>query len=122
MSRIGAIFARVTEISYPLFRIDFTRHNNAYDSDDEENERQWSFAIRFTYDGKHFLNEEEIPYDHRERYTCMVFWKNESCSLAKMIDQTFRIRGAKKESVPTWNRRAIHYAAENAWDRVKSTF
>jgi hypothetical protein len=122
MPRIGAIYARITEISYPMFRMDFTRHNNAYDSDDEENERQWSHGICFSHEGGLFLNEREIPYDQRERYTCKVFWKADSTTLFQMIDDTFEVRRARKEPTPPWSRSSLHRAAEDAWDRARSCF
>lgn len=122
MPRIGAIYARITEISYPVFRIDFTRHNHSYDSDDEENERQWSHGIRFSYEEGLFLNQEEIPYNQRERYTCKIFWKEDSSTLLQMIDDTFEVRRAKNETLPPWPRSAIHRAADRAWDRTRSSF
>lgn len=121
MSRkIGSLFARITEQSYPRYQIDFTRHNGAYDSDDEENERQWSHAVSFTYENGLFLNAYEFEYDTRERYTCKIFWSSDSTTIMQLLEDTFQVRRAKKDPLPPWSLSAIQRAAELAWERRSS--
>lgn len=121
--KIGSISARITELAYPYYRVDFTRHNHALDSDDEDNERQWSYPIRFSYtrgsEGMVFLNTDEIPYDTAERYTARTFWANESTSIVRMIQDTFVVRNARGDSVPPWSLFSICRAGDVAWDRFR---
>jgi hypothetical protein len=118
--RIGSIHARITELAYPYYRVDFTRHNNVWDSDDEENDCQWSYSIRFAYENVKgamlFRNLDEIPYDTTERYTARVFWQTHSTTIMRMIQDTFAVRRARGDPLPPWSLSAICHAAEKEWD------
>lgn len=121
--KVGTIRARITPMDYPYYCVDFTRHNNADDSDDEADDWQWSHSIRFSYEvekGKRvFKNEAEIPYDTRERYTNRVFWLSESSTIMRMIRDTFSVRQARGDPTPSWSIQQSCAAAEAAWDRSR---
>lgn len=111
------LFARITEFDYPLYRVDFTTHDNAYDSDDEEHDWQFKFPIRFSYQDGLFLNKDEIPYNTSERYTARTFWANESTTIGKMIRDTFAVRRARGETIPAWSLAQICSVADDKWYR-----
>lgn len=119
--KVGSISARITELAYPYYRVDFTRHNNVWDSDDEDNESQWSYPIRFSYtrgsEGMVFLNTDEIPYNTAERYTGRVFWENNSTSIVRMIQDTFVVRKARGYPDASWSLISIYVSAERAWEK-----
>lgn len=112
---IGSVYARLTDLTYPNYRIDFTTHMNADDSDDEENDWQWSHAIKFAHVSRKFLNTDEIPYDTVERYTCKTFWKEQSTTIQQMVADTFRVRKARGDPIPPWPMSKVLAAAENIW-------
>ena len=118
--KVGSIYARVTRLDGTYYRVDFTRNENLYDSDDEGDDWQWSYPIRFSVDllrGQHvFLNTDEIPYDTRERYTARCFWRTDSTSIPRLVCDTWAVRRARGESLPTWSLSAICKAADVAWD------
>lgn len=117
MSRraIGSVYARLTELDYPYYKIDFTTHINLDDSDDEGDDWQWSHAIKFAYLDRQFLNTGEIPYNTVERYTSKTFWKDQSLSIQKMVADTFRVRKARGENTPLWGMAKVLQAAEDIW-------
>lgn len=117
--KLGTISARLTELAYPEYRIDFTSYVNLYDSDDEGNDCQWSCPIRFTYLNQTFLNKDEVEYDTRERHTCKVFWAKESTTISKMVATTLMVRKARGESLPAWPLSVMCRAADDAWDKFK---
>lgn len=118
---VGLIRARISELDYPYYRVDFTRHNNEWDSDDEEDDWQWSYSIRFFYERRGedliFLNTDEIEYDMRERYTAKVFRSDYSTSIVQMVRDTITVRAARGERIPPWPLSTLGLAAEAAWDR-----
>jgi hypothetical protein len=112
--KIGAILARLTPIEKGIYRIDFSMHENDYDSDDEGDEWQWRYPIRFTHEGGLFLNTE-IQYDTRERHTATIFWKDSSTSIIKMITDTLKVWKASGESVPDWPISKMCNAGDAVW-------
>jgi hypothetical protein len=118
--KIGAILARLTPIGYQSsYQIDFSRHENYEDSDDEGNEWQWNYPIRFTYTNLNgnplFLNTDEIPYNTVERYTCATFWKSNSTTIIRLISDTFKIRKARGEPIPDWSISQMCTAGDSVW-------
>lgn len=121
--KIGSIIGRITELAYPYYRVDFTRHNNAWDSDDEDDLWQWSHAIRFSYEhgpnGMIFLNRDEISYNTAERYTGRKFWSDDSTSIVRMIQDTMMLRKARGDPLPPWSLSSVYRAGDNAWDKYR---
>lgn len=123
--KIGAILARLKPIGYQSsYQIDFSRHENYDDSDDEGDEWQWSHPIRFVYTNINgnplFLNTDEIPYDIVERYTSSTFWKVRSTSITRLISDTIKIRKARGESLPEWSISKMCDAADSVWYKYKN--
>ncbi len=118
MSRkIGDILARLKLVDQ-TYQIDFSLHENGYDSDDEGHEWQWKCPIFFIKTGPLFLNEAEIPYDTVERYTSKIFWKDRSTSIHRMISDTMTIRKARGECMPDWVSEKVSKlceAGDNVW-------
>lgn len=121
---LGSIVGRITEFEYPYYRVDFTRHNNDWDSDDEQDEWQWSHSVRFSYQRVSnemlFQNTDEIPYNTLERYTGRTFWATDSTSIIRLLRDTFAIRKARGEALPPWPLSAVTAAADLAWDNYRS--
>lgn len=118
--KIGAILARLTPIGYQSsYQIDFSRHESYEDSDDEGNDCQWNYPIRFTYTSINgnplFLNTDEIPYDMVERYTCSTFWKSNSTTIIRVISDTLKLRKARGESTPDWSISQMCTAGDYVW-------
>ncbi len=122
--KIGSILGRLLRIGDREYQLDFTCHENEYDSDDEENSMQWSHSIRFLYSShngtEQFLNLNEISYDTRERYTARIFWKNESTTIIKMIEDTMAVRKAKGEKIPVWSISKLCNAGYSVWWKHKT--
>ena len=117
--KIGSILARLKRMNTTEYQIDFTCHENEYDSDDEENSWQWSHPIYFSYVNKMFLNTGDIPYDTREHYTARIFWKNESTTITKMIEDTMMVRKARGEPIPKWSMSKLCNAGDSVWWKYK---
>ena len=120
MSKIGTVLARLTRLGTYLYRVDFTAHENDYDSDDEGDEWQWSHPIVFTHTktrtgDETFANDSEIPYDTCERYTARTFWLRDSTTITKLIYDTMAIRRARGEMMPSWSLSVMAKAADAAW-------
>lgn len=120
--KIGSILARLSRIGNNEYQIDFTCHENEYDSDDEEDSWQWSHPIRFSYINEQFLNTDDIVYNTRERYTARIFWKNESRTITKMIEDTMTVRKARGEKMPEWSISKLCNAGDTVWWKCKTKF
>jgi hypothetical protein len=112
---IGAVLARLSPFGKSSYQIDFSRHENYDDSDDEGHDWQWCCTIRFEYTNNLFLNTEEIPYDTVERYTSKTFWKDRSTTIIRLISDTLAIRKARGEPLPDWSFSKMCEAGDNVW-------
>lgn len=112
------LFARITPLSFPEYRVDFSLHHHDGDSDHEDHEWQWTYPIRFRYMDGLFLSCE-VEYDIRERYSCRVFSSQASTTIIEMLRNTLTVRRARGERMPPFSIERMCVAADDRWFRFQ---
>lgn len=110
------LFARITPLAFPEYRVDFSSHDNENDSDDEDHEWQWTYPIRFQFVEGLFLSRE-VEYNTRERYSCRVFSSQASTTIIEMIRNTLTVRRARGERMPPFSIERMCTVADDRWFR-----